>query len=330
MPKITALPSMTSPDPADPAPVVDDSAIVTKKLTLGGLRDWLYSLVNVPAGPASPVTRDSEHFFDHVASGLVLTGDSYGSNRNASMTSGVCYINGRRISLTAVSARNYTASRDTYVDVLDNGDGTGTVVYTEVTNNNASPALAANSIRIGIIVTAAGSIAAVGSVNQGQFTKVLPIASSVAYSVVDSLGNLICSRDPSRRVLGYRAITSTFSSSGTSLTKITGLDTPFIAPTGRKIRATLHGPTIYANSGNGLLNGTIWDGAPGGTKVGTTAPNQGGTSSLAFPLILQRVIDNISGSKTYTAALQLVSGSAAMAGADASSDDPLYLLIELL
>jgi len=94
MPKISALPSMTAPDTADPAPVVDDSVTITKKLTLGALRDWLYSLVNIPAGPASPVTRDAEHFFDHVASGLVLSGDSYGVNRNASMTAGVCYING--------------------------------------------------------------------------------------------------------------------------------------------------------------------------------------------------------------------------------------------
>lgn len=245
MPKISALPSMTSPDTADPAPVVDDSATTTKKLTLGGLRDWLYSLVNIPTGPASPVTRDSEHFFDHVASGLVITGDAYASTRNASMTAGVCYINGRRISLTAVAARTYTASRDTYVDVLDNLDGTGTLVYTEVTNNAASPALAANSIRIGIVVTGASNIANVGAINQGQPDKVLPIASSTAYTTVDSLGNMICSRDPNRRILAHRQTLTSFNSSSASGTAITGMSTPIIAPANRTLRITA---TPYCNT----------------------------------------------------------------------------------
>jgi len=116
--------------------------------------------------------------FDYVASGLVWSGDAYGSTRNASMTSGVVVINGNPITVASVTARSFTASRDTYIDVLDAGDGTGTVVYTEVTNNAASPALAANSIRIGIIVTGASNIANVGSVNQGQEDKLLPITSS--------------------------------------------------------------------------------------------------------------------------------------------------------
>jgi hypothetical protein len=45
MPKISALPSMTSPDGADEAPVVDDSAGSTKKITLTKVKEWLQSLV---------------------------------------------------------------------------------------------------------------------------------------------------------------------------------------------------------------------------------------------------------------------------------------------
>lgn len=44
MVKISALPAMTSPDGADPAPVVDDSAGQTKKITLTKLKEWLQSL----------------------------------------------------------------------------------------------------------------------------------------------------------------------------------------------------------------------------------------------------------------------------------------------
>lgn len=250
MPKITALPSMTSPDTADPAPVVDDSAGATKKMTLGQVRDWLYSLVNIPAGPASPVTRDSEHFYDHIASGLVITGDAYASTRNASMTAGVCYINGRRISISAVSARTYTASRDTYVDILDNADGTGTVVYTEVTNNAASPALAANSMRIGIVVTGASNIASVASINQGQENKVLPIASSIPYAVTDSLGNLICPRDPTRKLIGYRQAVA--NQNITTTTDITGLNLLCKPATDRKIKITAKIGGLDTNAGSGF------------------------------------------------------------------------------
>lgn len=46
MPKITALPAMTSADGADPAPIVDDSAGTTKKITLTKMKEWLQSLTD--------------------------------------------------------------------------------------------------------------------------------------------------------------------------------------------------------------------------------------------------------------------------------------------
>lgn len=257
MPKISALPAMTAPDTADPAPVVDDSVSTTKKLTLGGMRDWLYSLVNIPAGPASPVTRDDEHFFDHVSSGCIWSGDAYASTRNASMTAGVVYINGRRISISAVTARSFTASRDTYIDVLDNGDGTGTLVYTEVTNNNASPALASNSLRIGIIVTGASNIASVGSVNQGQKNKLLPIASSIPYAVTDSLGNRICNRDPRNTLLGQREKTADESTANATATALTGMTLICKIPANRKYRIELYTPSLSNNTLNAFAQSAI-------------------------------------------------------------------------
>lgn len=131
--------------------------------------------------------------FDHVASGGIWTGDSYGVNRNASMTSLIAIIGGKYVTRASVSARTFTASKDTYVDL----DNAGTLTYTEVSNNAASPSLAANSIRIAIIITGASTIADSGSINQGQQNKTLPIVSSVTLNSWDSLGNVICNRSSS-------------------------------------------------------------------------------------------------------------------------------------
>ena len=241
MVKISGLPNIAVPAAPDKIPIVDDSGNITGYTTHTQLLDTV---------PDSSVnTADlTRLIFDHVASGGVWSGDAYASTRNASMTAMVCYINGLPITIAAVTARSFTASKDTYIDILSNGDNTGTLVYTEVANNAASPALAANSIRIGIIVTGASNIASVASINQGQEEKVLPIASSIPYAVTDSLGNLICPRDPARKVLGYRRTTIT-QGSITTIADSTYLQVPVIVPTGRKIKIT---PSLYM--GNTSVN----------------------------------------------------------------------------
>lgn len=228
----------TGNDPSIRAAGTDSTA----NLNLRG--KGLAKTVTIGAG-ATPIFP-----YDYVVSGCVWSGDSYGSTRNASMTSGVVVINGNPITVATVTARAFTASKDTYIDVLDNGDGTGLLVYTEVTNNAASPALAANSVRIGIIVTGASSIANSGSVNQGQETMLLPIASSIPYTVTDSLGNLICPRDAKRQVLGYRQ-TTTAQTGISAVTDSTYLQVPVIVPTGRKIKLT---PNIYFANGSSALS----------------------------------------------------------------------------
>lgn len=236
--KVSGLPSDSSLDGNHYTILNDPTGPTTKRTLLSTLAAFFFNQTNIPDGSGSPRTRATENMFDYVASGLVWSGDAYASTRLASMTSGVVYLNGRRLTISAVVSRTFTASKDTYIDILDNGDGTATLVYTEVTNNAASPALAANSIRIGIIVTGAANIAAVGSINQGQEDKVLPIASSVAYQVTDSLGNLICSRDPQHRVLGQRQYL-TGQGSITTETDLTGLTFTVNVPTARKIKLKL-------------------------------------------------------------------------------------------
>lgn len=267
-------------------------------------------------------TIRSEITFDHVASGCVWSGDSYGSTRAASMTSGVVYIGGKRVAVSSVTARSFTASKDTYIDV----DNTGTLTYTEVTNNAASPALAASSIRLGIIVTGASNIANAGSVNQGQENKVLPIASSVAYSVTDSLGNLICPRDPNRRILGYKQITANDTNTG-AISVTTGLTCPVIVPTGRKVRVSAWGQTITGSTSPFDVSLAVYDGTvAAGTRlaVGTTTIP---TNNYIGHVTASALTTPTSTSKTYEAGHTSSGGNGIL---QASATSPAYIMVELV
>lgn len=268
-------------------------------------------------------TIRSEYEYDFVASGGVWSGDAYASTRNASMTAVTCYINGRRGTISAVTARSFTASKDTYVDVLNNS-GTFSLVYTEVANNAASPALAANSIRLAIIVTGASNIAAVGSVNQGEENKVLPIASSIAYSVTDSLGNLICPRDPNRKVLGFRQITGNVTA--TTIAQATGLSCPVIVPTGRKVKIVVKGSYVAINSAGADARVSIWDGVVNsGTQLQSNQTNTP-TSGAGYDLDAEIITTPATTSKTYNVGISASAGTITL-GAAATA--PAFIKVEL-
>lgn len=187
--------------------------------------------------------------------GCVWTADSAGATLNASMSSGFIWLSGVRLSVAGVTSRAFTASRDTYVDLSNNGDGTAAFTYTAVTNNAASPALSAGALRVAIVVTGASNIAAATSINQGQESRILPIASSIPYAVTDSIGNLICPRDPQRRLIGMRFITSNFTTTTTaSQVDVTGVSMNVIIPPGRKIQAIVTAPECKSteSAGNGI------------------------------------------------------------------------------
>jgi microcystin-dependent protein len=114
-------------------------SLVEMNLTADDLTD----AINVPN---DIVTRFDDIITDHVASGLVWTDDT---GRTADMSAGVAYINGIRLAVSAVSNHTFTASKDTYVDLGDNG----VLDYNEVSNGAAAPTLAANHLRLAKIVT---------------------------------------------------------------------------------------------------------------------------------------------------------------------------------
>lgn len=273
-------------------------------------------------------TRYSETVFDHVASGCVLTGTGYGSTLGWSLTSGVVYISGKRYTVASATG-TVTATKDTYFDVLAPTTGTvATLVSTGgniVTVNAASPTLASSSIRIGIIQSGA-NIASVAAINQGQETKVLPIASSIPYAVTDSLGNLICPRDPQRKILGYRQLLASVTT--TSTTQQTVVSVPVIVPSNRKITITAYADSFGSTSGTNVSVAKLWDGAVvSGTQLTQTNSLSGSVTNNPTTATLSYITTPSASSKTYTLGLNInISGTASW-GVVSS---PLYLKVELV
>ena len=112
--------------------------------------------------------------YAYVVSGCVWTADAPASTLNGSMTAGTVMIKGILLTVAAVTAHAFTASRDTYVDLTDNGDGTAAITYTGVANGTTSPALASSgtmftTCRIAVVVSNASNITSTAaSINQGN------------------------------------------------------------------------------------------------------------------------------------------------------------------
>lgn len=267
---------------------------------------------------------------DSFPTGCVWSGDAYASTRVASMTAGTVIIAGRDLTIAAVTSRTFTASKDTYVDARDNGDGTALLIYTEVANNAASPSLTAGDVRMAIIITGASNIASVASINQGQETKVLPIASSVPYCVVDSLGNMICLRSPISRMLGYRqTIGTSFTTTSATDVQITGMSMPIIIPTGRKAILSLKAVAVYNNTDGDQARATIWDGTvSSGTQLSFGTNLSGAGARGANPSEVKIPV-TLSGSKTINGGLRQVSGGTAQWEDTGGGASAKYIMAEL-
>lgn len=268
----------------------------------------------------------------YIESGCVWTGDSLGSTKAASMTAGIAYINGVRLTVAAVTGRTFTASKDVYVGLINAGDGTATVIYYDNTTNAASPALAtaAYSMVIAIIIVGASNIASatltdgsVGAINQGSPFSLLPIASSVAYSVTDSIGNLICSHNPYPTLIGYRQIIADFTSTAVSTdTDVTGLAAPAIVPTGRRIKLTLWAQRTIT-SGTSNVGTKIFEGATqlseADQSVGSNLNNQVTPMAFANPS---------AGLHTYKGSIN--QGGAGTMRVGAFTTHPAFISVELV
>jgi hypothetical protein len=268
--------------------------------------------------------------YDFIESGCVWSGDAYGSTLNASMTAGVVWLAGKRLTVAAVTARAFTASKDTYVDFSDAGDGTAAINYdNSAANNAASPALTAGRLRAAIIVAGGANIANVGSINMGEEAKVLPIASSIPYAVTDSLGNLICPRDPNRKILGYRqAIANTTTGGASTDTQIVGLTVPVIIPTGRKVKITMDIPQTQHTSGViCTVQCRIWDGTVGaGTQLSQQQESHDSANILYNNFTVTAFTTPTSASKTYNGSIFCDNANETAVG---SATAPMKIVVEL-
>ncbi len=135
----------------------------------------------------------------------------------ASISSGVTYINGRRLTFNAMS-KTFTASKDTYVDLVapSSADNIATVSYTEVASGvSAGINPVSNGIHIAKVNTGASTI---GTISQGGILE-----------VVDRLGNYIYNPSPITKVLGYVESTAgsgTFTTAETTMLTMNAVNVP--------------------------------------------------------------------------------------------------------
>lgn len=267
----------------------------------------------------NPITRDNLIVRNFVSSGCIWTTVS---GLQGTMSSGTLFINGNMVTVNGVVSNSFTASNDTYIDI----DYNGNIYYQAVSNNVASPAITANSVRVAVVVCGAS----ITSTNQGSTTAVNPTVSNNILTVCDSLGNLIYPTSPSGGLIGYRYITAN-SSAVVNATGalLTGLTLPIISPGNRRLKITVKTRQILINNSPKYAYLQIWDGTVGsGTKLDETAVLTT-TTNQGSGCIVQSWTTPASGLKTYNAGLASDADAVANAVAVATSTYPAFISIEL-
>lgn len=128
--------------------------------------------------------------------------------------------------------------------------------------------------------------------------------------------------------LGYAQITTTFTTTATTATLVTGLSATVTIPTGsRKIKITAWGQDIYNSVSNSQSKLSIWDGTVGSGTQLTEAVFVAASNFQAAPVIAIAVVTPAAGSKTYSVGLR---ASANTAGFECSATSPAFLLVEAI
>lgn len=235
-----------------------------KRLTADFLYELLYGIANGDLATQNnnlPYWRNKV-FVDHVIEGCIWTGDSYGSTLLASMSAGLVMINGKVVSVDAIANRAFTASKDTYHYIDENGAST----FTEVANNAASPTAVSNAILNGIIVTGASNIANEYSINMGRIANntarnYLPVSpiSPTSSTIVDSNGIRIHPTDPLGKLVSSTsrtAATNTGAPGGSSVAWNGMQGVVFQAEPYTNYRFSFHEPALSGYSAAGSM---IWE-----------------------------------------------------------------------
>jgi hypothetical protein len=298
--------TLSIPNPGHPANGDDlDADVVRAQITQ--LLQYLQSLdlSNSQAGSfpesAWPTAlnmrqRFGESFSNFVYSGLNPSGFS---TLTFTFPSGVVYINGYRVPVTGQSF-TVGINQDTYYDV----DVNGTITASPVTNNTASPALAANSIRLLIVVSNGTTIT---NLNQGSASSanLTPRVSNRYLQICDTLGNLIYPTDPSPKLVGQGMNIAANYTAGTGANNdIPGMFTPVIVPAGRDVKLTATA-CMYGSSG-AIIVTNIYEGA---TQLGQIKAYQSATNAPSTSTGFV-VVSPTPGLHTYKAVSAATSGNA--------------------
>lgn len=316
-----SLPNPTVPtngQPGDATPILaNEIALAQAIAAFDGSQINAKSVVEAAlADPVNPRLRGLETLANFVYVGCIWT---QVSGVSGTMTGGTIYVNGYRTIVSGIGSNTFAASSDTYVYI----DYLGNVTYSAVSNNASSPSAIANAILVAIIVT---SGAAITTINQGSPTVTAPQVSSAYLSVCDSLGNLIYPTDPVSRVLGYRQLTSSPTTTSASAAQISaGLTLPIITPANRKVKITIYCYYV-SNSGANTNTISLWLGTVGsGTQLQinqnqTAVNNTGSACTLQFSYIPATT------TPTYNVGASTTAGTLTFNGA---STAPSYILAEL-
>lgn len=229
-------------------------------------------------------------YFDESFSNYILSGGSVtqATGLIASISSGVAYINGRRLPFNAMS-RTLTASKDTYIDLLEtDGSNIATVSYTELASGATGSTPVSNGLHIAKVNTTASAIA------------------TSVQAFTDTLGNPIKQTSPTSMVGVYNPYkfrvyrTAAYSTAAASQTTYP-FDTKSFDTNGNvdvvtnKGRYSVPVAGIYQFSGAVTVNATAGfflvsitvngaAGAVGGRSFGTVAQTQVQTVSATLQL----------------------------------------------
>lgn len=240
------------------------------------------------------------------------------------MSAGLVYINIAGVmvpvALSAIASRSFTASKDTYVSV----NLAGTITYTEVANNTASPTQPSHSIWLAIVITNASSIS---SVNSGQSNAVAPVISSRILSVSDTNGQIIYPA-PLQRQFGYSEKRGIWNNPGTSAAAINELTTAVLVPAGgRKVKVKAYYPQMYSSVDSSRANLYLLDGATliGGGYNRTWTTGGGGNG----PVIVECETTLAAGLHAISAQIGTGTGTGTMS-VYADSTNPMWLSVDLV
>lgn len=177
-------------DAIAPGYVDTRGSLVGDIVVIRPVTEWVNNIFNIlsEAHNDDGTLKPAAIVYEPTSADFIQTGGTWTvtTGLSAAMTALVGYQAGFRGTVSAIAARAYTLSKDTYVDVLRNSTTNAfSIVYTEVANGAAAPALAANSIRLAKVVTSGVAVTSIVQVGSDSLSNVIyPAGTYQVFSVV--------------------------------------------------------------------------------------------------------------------------------------------------